>query len=62
MARPLNKRRRQFLIFSGIATGSLLLAPVLDKLNLLEATLRVDLGTRSGTGAYGAFPYGGVKN
>lgn len=64
MEQPLNPRRRQFLIFSGIAAGSLLLAPVLTKLNFLEETLRANVGpldTKIDGSAYGSFPYGGVK-
>jgi hypothetical protein len=61
MEQRINRRRRQFLIFSGIATGSLLLAPLLTKLNLLEETLRVNVGTRENGGGYGASTYGGTR-
>jgi hypothetical protein len=61
MSQPVNRQRRQFLMLSGLTTGTLLLAPLLSKLTFLEQTLPATVDAGTGDGGYGTSSYGGRR-
>jgi hypothetical protein len=61
MTQPVNRQRRQFLMLSGLTTGTLLLAPLLSKLTFLEQTLHATVDAGTGDGGYGSSSYGGRR-